>query len=482
MRGWRRDIRLLTMLVDLAAIIAAYQAAQMLRVSLNQFFKAQIDVPQIDYLIPPLGLVVLLWVGAAPWIGLYRTRRGPRLLTTITQVVEAMGLVLVLTIVATFFLRDFGTDLSRSFVILLGTLGVLLMLAGRAILFLALKAAGWRALGPQRVLIVGTGAAAAALIGRIEKTAPDSARICGVVTPEPGTGAGVLGNPVPVLGSLADLGIIINRHAIDRVIAVESEISAEHLGECISTCTRMGVPVNHTAGVIHEGSMRIALTEVGTVRLVELRGVEFTRLQDLSKRIFDLAAAGLLLVVGSPFLLALAALVKLTSPGPVLYVAPRVGRGGRYFKFYKFRTMVADAGDRRASLAARNEKQGHLFKIGDDPRVTPIGRFMRRFSLDELPQLVNVLIGEMSLVGPRPLPAEDLDPDGLSSEHRAWAQDRAKVRPGITGLWQVRGRSDVRFEEMIRYDILYVRGWSFRLDLQILLETLPAALGGRGAC
>jgi len=114
--------------------------------------------------------------------------------------------------------------------------------------------------------------------------------------------------------------------------------------------------------------------------------------------------------------------------------------------------------------------------------VTPIGRFMRRFSLDELPQLVNVLIGEMSLVGPRPLPAEDLDPDGLSSEHRAWAQDRAKVRPGITGLWQVRGRSDVRFEEMIRYDILYVRGWSFRLDLQILLETLPAALGGRGAC
>ncbi len=482
MRAWRRDVRLLTMLVDLASILVAFEGAQRLRVSLNHLFRAQIDAPQIRELIPPLGLVVLLWVVTAPWLGLYRSRRGPRLLTTIVQVAEAMALVLVLTIVVTFFIRDLGTGLSRSFVVLLGALGVLAMLAGRAALLMALEAAGWRALGPQRVLVVGAGEATAGLIHRLEKTARDSARICGVVTPVHSAGVGVLGNPVPVVGTVDDLPVLINRHGIERVIAVESEISPQHLATCILTCTKMGVRFNHTAGVIHEGSMRIGLTEVGTIRLVELRGVEFTRLQDLTKRAFDLAAASLLFVAASPLVLVLALLVKLGSPGPVFYVAPRVGRGGRYFQFFKFRTMVAGADAQRASLTALNKKEGHLFKIEDDPRVTPIGRFMRCFSLDELPQLVNVILGEMCLVGPRPLPAEDLDPDGLSSEHRAWAEVRALVRPGITGLWQVRGRSDVRFEEMIQYDILYVRRWSFLLDMQILLETIPAVVGGKGAC
>jgi exopolysaccharide biosynthesis polyprenyl glycosylphosphotransferase len=482
MRGWRRDVRLLTMLVDLLAIIAAFEGTVYLRVSLNNFFTAQLTVPQVHYLAPPLGLVLILWAVTGSWIRLYRPRRGPLMLSTVGQVIEAMGLVLVLAIVATFFLRDFGEVFSRSFVILLGPLGVAAMLAGRATLMVALRAARGRALGAQRILIVGRGRAAESLIRRIEKTAAGAVRICGVVTSVQGEGEGVLGNPVPVLGSVADLRAVINQHAIDRVIAVESEISAEALQSCISVCTRMGVPVNHTAGMIHQASTRIELTEVGTVRLVELRGVEFTRFQELSKRAFDLAFAGVLLILLSPLFLTLAVIIKVTSPGPILYVAPRVGLGGRYFRFFKFRTMVRGADHQRVRLAGKNEKKGHLFKITDDPRVTGVGRFMRRFSLDELPQLLNVVMGDMSLVGPRPLPSADLDPDGLSTEHRAWARDRAKVRPGITGLWQVRGRSDVRFEEMIRFDILYVRSWSLRLDLQILLETIPAALGGRGAC
>lgn len=482
MRPWRRDVRLLTMLVDLCAIIVAFQATVLLRVSLNDLFPTQISRAQMEHLAPPLGLILILWIGAAPWIRLYRPRSGPAVLSAVGQVVEAMGLALVLTILAIFFLRDIGTVYSRSFVILLGPVGVTALLAGRGVLAAALRAAGARALGPQRFLVVGAGRATRSLIRRLEGSAAGSVRICGVVTPRAGQAGGVLGNPVPVVGDMADLGVLINRYGADRVIAVESEISTDDLQFCISTCTRMGIPVNHTAGVIHQASTRIELTEVGTVRLVELRGVEFSRLQDWSKRIFDLAAASVLLVAAGPLLLGLALLVKLTSRGPVLYVAPRVGRGGRYFMFFKFRTMVAGADRRRTELAGRNEKKGHLFKISEDPRVTPLGRLMRRFSLDELPQLLNVVMGDMSLVGPRPLPAADLDPDGLSQEHRVWARDRSKVRPGITGLWQVRGRSEASFEEMIRYDISYVRGWSFRLDLQILVETLPAVLRGTGAC
>jgi lipopolysaccharide/colanic/teichoic acid biosynthesis glycosyltransferase len=148
--------------------------------------------------------------------------------------------------------------------------------------------------------------------------------------------------------------------------------------------------------------------------------------------------------------------------------------------FWKFRSMYVE-GPRREDLRRRNEREGHLFKMRNDPRVTPLGRIMRRFSLDELPQLFNVLTGEMSLVGPRPLPAEDMDPDGLSREHAAWAEQRVQVRPGITGIWQIRGRSDLSFEQMVEFDLDYIRSWSLGLDIRILLETPLAVFSGRGA-
>jgi lipopolysaccharide/colanic/teichoic acid biosynthesis glycosyltransferase len=144
--------------------------------------------------------------------------------------------------------------------------------------------------------------------------------------------------------------------------------------------------------------------------------------------------------------------------------------------------MVKGADGMKDSLASLNEASGHLFKIRNDPRITSIGAFMRRFSLDELPQLVNVLKGDMSLVGPRPLPAGDLEPDGMSTEHAFWAKERTRVPPGITGLWQVRGRSDTGFEDMIRHDVAYARTWSVWQDVAILVQTLPAVIRGRGAC
>jgi len=244
----------------------------------------------------------------------------------------------------------------------------------------------------------------------------------------------------------------------------------------------MGVPFNHTAGRLERTVMRVGVTELGNVLLIEVRGIEFTRVQQAVKRAFDLLVATALLVLLAPLLAVLALAVWLTSSGPVLYVAPRVGKGGRYFPFFKFRTMVRGADAQRDGVAARNEQKGHLFKIRRDPRVTAVGRFMRRFSLDELPQLLNVLRGQMSLVGPRPLPARDLDPDGLSREYRVWAVQRTKVPPGITGLWQIRGRSNLGFEEMLQLDIAYVRHWSIWLDMKILAKTIPAVLRGRGAC
>ncbi len=195
----------------------------------------------------------------------------------------------------------------------------------------------------------------------------------------------------------------------------------------------------------------------------------------LTKRMVDVGGALLMLVLTAPLLAIIALLVRATSPGPALFVQDRVGRDGRTFRFYKFRSMRADAEDVRDELEAGNEATGPVFKIKDDPRVTSVGRVLRALSLDELPQLVSVLTGSMSLVGPRPpLPTEV---ERYSSHER----QRLAVTPGLTCIWQVSGRSDICFEEWVEMDLAYIRRWSLALDLRILLQTLPAVLSGRGA-
>lgn len=194
------------------------------------------------------------------------------------------------------------------------------------------------------------------------------------------------------------------------------------------------------------------------------------------KRALDFAGALALLIVLTPLFLIVAALVKLTSPGSVLFVQERVGLGERRFRLYKFRTMVVDAEKQLAQLEALNEVDGPAFKMARDPRVTPLGRLLRKTSIDELPQLVNVLRGDMSLVGPRPLPVRDVD--GFTE---AWHRIRFNVTPGLTCLWQIGGRSNVSFDQWMRLDREYIENWSLWLDLKILARTVPVVLRGTGA-
>jgi exopolysaccharide biosynthesis polyprenyl glycosylphosphotransferase len=284
---------------------------------------------------------------------------------------------------------------------------------------------------------------------------------------------------VPVLGSTSKLAELINSAKIDRLILLEHQLTQEQIYECCAISKRMGVIVTRVIGLA-EPDARPAISERYGLRLLELKPILFTQKQEFLKRTFDVVCSAVLLVLLAPLLAAIAILVKATSRGPVLYCSNRVGRGGRHFQFLKFRSMFTGMEDRRA-VAALNEKKGHIFKIKNDPRVTPIGRILRRTSMDELPQLVNVLLGHMSMVGPRPLPAHDLDPDGQSKDFRTWAEQRSRVVPGITGLWQIRGRSELPFEKMVELDVQYIREWSLALDLRILLETPVVLVTGRGA-
>lgn len=210
-----------------------------------------------------------------------------------------------------------------------------------------------------------------------------------------------------------------------------------------------------------------------------LPGRAFTRswqLQKMAKRAFDIVGALLLLVVLSPLFLLIAVAVKVTSRGPVFYEFRVLGRSARRFVAFKFRTMVENADELKPALMRHNEMRGPAFKMRNDPRITPLGRWLRKFSLDELPQLFNVLVGDMSLVGPRPPFAEEF------VQYKSWQWGRLAVTPGITCIWQVTGRSDIRdFDDWAALDAEYIKNWSFRLDLKILLMTIPAVLRGKGA-
>src|SRR6266496_621553 len=229
-------------------------------------------------------------------------------------------------------------------------------------------------------------------------------------------------------------------------------------------------------GLMEVAGPRLHIRPVTGLPLLHVEEPEFSGARRLVKGAVDRVVAAVALLLFSPLLLAIAAGIRLTSPGPAIFRQTRIGKDGREFTMVKFRTMVVDAEARRAELATDNERaEGVLFKIRRDPRITPVGRLLRKLSVDELPQRVNILLGQMSLVGPRPpLPEE-------AALYEADARRRLLVKPGLTGLWQVSGRSDLTWEEAVRLDLRYVENWSFTLDLMILWKTGGAIMRGRGA-
>jgi exopolysaccharide biosynthesis polyprenyl glycosylphosphotransferase len=326
----------------------------------------------------------------------------------------------------------------------------------------------------QRTLIVGSGVVAAQLADALRRHNEVGLEAVGIVDDEVFE---VEGLDLPWLGGVEDLPRVLRDQAVDRVIFAFSRTGHDELLGGLRVCRDAGVAIDVVPRLFEFLDGAQALDGVGGLPLLSIGVPQLGRASQTAKRALDVAVAGAALVVLSPVLLAIAAAIKLSSRGPVFFRQPRAGRNGETFLVWKFRSMYADAEARKAELAAANEHgDGLMFKIAGDPRITPVGRFIRRTSLDELPQLINVVVGEMSLVGPRPL--IHAEADHLIED---WHVKRLDLRPGITGLWQISGRSDVSFREMVRLDYQYVAGWSVARDIEILLATLPAVLGARGA-
>jgi exopolysaccharide biosynthesis polyprenyl glycosylphosphotransferase len=284
--------------------------------------------------------------------------------------------------------------------------------------------------------------------------------------------------PLPENG-LKDLGPLERLEErfpeIDEVLIADPDFPQDEAVELVDRCHRHGIRVRVAPSTMEILMDRVEFIPGQTLPLFELKPPVFEGIDFAIKRTFDIVGSVLLIVALSPVMLLCALAVKLSSPGPVIYRSIRPGIGGEPFACLKFRTMYDGADKLQDELEHANEANGAIFKIRDDPRVTPIGKFLRRWSLDELPQLFNVLRGEMSLVGPRPLPQRDYD------RLEDWHRKRYFVLPGITGLWQVSGRSELDFDELVRLDFLYVERWSVFLDLSIMLKTIPAVIRSKGA-
>jgi exopolysaccharide biosynthesis polyprenyl glycosylphosphotransferase len=328
-----------------------------------------------------------------------------------------------------------------------------------------LRAAGYR----RRAILVGSGTHIEA-VGHALADARASIELAGYMslTPRPDNG-------LRSLGPVERLPAVLDSRRIDEVIIADPDFPQDRAVEIVDQCHQRGVTVSVAPSTMEILMHQAEFVPGQSVPLFELKPPVFEGIDFALKRTFDIFGALLLLLLLSPVLLVIAVAVKLSSRGPAIYRSARPGIGGAPFACLKFRTMRSDADQRQADLESLNEATGALFKIKEDPRLTRVGRLLRRFSLDELPQLINVVRGEMSLVGPRPLPLRDFE------RLADWHKKRYLVMPGITGLWQVSGRSELDFDDLVRLDFLYLERWSIFLDLTILLKTVPAVLSRRGA-
>jgi exopolysaccharide biosynthesis polyprenyl glycosylphosphotransferase len=404
--------------------------------------------------------VLVFWVG-----GLYRRRESR---AGLGQVVFSLGLVALITLAfglgTGYHFTTYGLTPTALVItaIFIGVLRSSYEVLTRDVLQLA----GVR----RRAVLVGEGERLAELLRTLGSgRAGIRYEFVGAIAPNGDTGT------LPLLGGLDALPRVLREHDVHELIVSDSGFDERDLLELVEEAHRFAVKVKVAPRTTELLLQHAEYIPAEGAPLFELRPPALAGWEWAVKRTFDIVVSSLVIVAGSPLWAAIAAAIKVTSRGPVFYRDQRIGLGERPFGMMKFRTMYADAAERQDALEAANEASGPLFKIKDDPRVTRVGRFLRRFSLDELPQVLNVLWGEMSLVGPRPLPIRDYD------QLQPWHRKRYLVLPGMTGLWQVSGRIDLSFDDLVRLDFYYIENWSIWLDITILAKTLPAVLARRGA-
>ena len=449
----RKKIQLLFAVADAVLTVAAFEAAYATRLHLS-FERIFFLSPGTHILL--LALAVGTWVALGAFQRVYdyldsaTTRR--LLPGTIRQ--SLIGTVIV--VLVQYLLR---IDLSRSFLFLFFFYNLFLLLAAR-LLIPRVIGAFQRGFGsPYHLVLVGSEQKTSSLAERLREGSPFRLEIVARLTESE---------------CLTALPPLIAEKVVDEVIFDVDSSRLTSLEEVFLACDEEGVRTRVAIDFFPHVNSEITLDRVGGAPLLTFSAAPLDDLRLLLKRFFDIAFAAVTLIVLSPLLLLVAALIKATSPGPVIFRQARCGLNGRRFTLYKFRSMIDNAHEMRSQLEHLNEREV-AFKIACDPRITPVGRWLRKFSIDEFPQFFNVLRGDMSVVGPRPPLPEEVE------HYERWQRRRLRMRPGLTCLWAVAGRDRIDFNAWMRMDISYIENWSLQLDWSIILKTIPQVLAGRGA-
>lgn len=479
-----RNRALLLIAVDGAVIFASFLAAYWFRLQSGLFISY---IPMQSFHVFGALAVCALWIVIFAAHGLYRREKYLSVFDQMIGVFNSVN-VGVLIILATAFVTKQNYFLERRLILALAwalTIIVLILIrvfVVRVWLLRNLERDPFRV----RIVVVGAGESGRQFVHLVRHTMARSYDLAGFVDDDPEK-QGLVFESLPVLGTVADLDRIVTEQRVELIFVAVQTLHEEPMIDLISRCMRAGVPVKM---ISDQFRMFAADTKIEKVGGIPTLGLKETPLQGPAyfvKRVADTVTAAILIVLLLPFFGLIALLIKAFSPGPTLFRQERAGQNGVPFPFYKFRTMRVDTDDKLHREYATNfisgkemdlkdEERGDkpVYKMTKDPRVTPIGAILRKTSLDELPQLYNVLRGEMSLVGPRPPIMYELN------YYKEWHKRRLEAKPGLTGLWQVSGRSEVPFNEMVLLDLYYIDHWSLKMDLEILLRTIPVILFGKG--
>ncbi len=465
----QRKARVLFGLSDIILTTLAFEAAYRTRAILHLEHNFYLTLERKALI---LGAALLGWVLLGIWLEVYERLDSahPAIILRDTArqcAYGALGLVVFQYLVR--------LDLSRLFLMLFAALAwVLLVLfrltAGRVVGVIRREFSA-----PHYVMVVGTGERAQRMAADLEASSDYGVKLRGFLSEH------VQGYPAEIALSqpyrvypAADLPAILRQYVVDEIVfAVGSESLAE-LEEVFLLCDEEGVRTRVAVDFFPHVNSTVSLDRLGSTPLLTFSAAPYDEIRLLVKRVTDILIAGAGLLVLAPFMGVIAIAIRLTSPGPAIFRQIRCGLNGRKFVFYKFRSMCQNAEEMKDSVAHLNVRDT-VFKIPDDPRLTPVGRYLRKFSIDEWPQLWNVLRGDMSLVGPRPAVPSEVE------RYKRWQRRRLRMRPGLTCIWAVSGRDNVDFETWMKMDMQYIDNWSLALDWKILLQTIPRVLTGHGA-
>ncbi|MCX6019243.1 MAG: sugar transferase [Chloroflexi bacterium] len=462
--------RLLWLAIDVVLINVAFVAGYLLRYQLQLFRDIQFDASLASYssmqALFTASLLLFFWTD-----NVYTVRNA----SWFDQMSRIVGATIKMPFVLWTAIFIVGPSVYSRLMILQAALVLLLLLgAARAVKRVVEARMRARGMGVSNLLIAGAGELGRAVMRTVFARPDLGYRCVGFVDDDPQRGQTDIGR-FPALGETKALAELIHQHAVDEVVVTLPWNAQSKILGIVHLCEQLGVTARVVPSILQINYSQIDVNDFGGIPVLGIRGRTIGPVNRMLKRAFDLVLGATISLASLPLVALAATAVRLESPGPAIFTQMRAGANGKPFRIFKLRSMHVGAEEERKQLEAMNEADGPLFKIKDDPRVTRVGRIIRKLSIDEFPQFWNVLRGEMSIVGPRPALLTEV------AEYDDWHRERLRIKPGITGLWQISGRSELKFEEMVLLDVYYIDNWSLLQDLTIMLRTVPYLLTSKGA-